>query len=219
MKAPGESFEISCLFLSFLHYLLKKCVYVSCNLKTSLKIHKKNKNHFKKITVSRQFSIREIGNFDTDQLRDMGRIQWWVPCVLTMACRPSLPAAIDADFTGVNIAFSNDVHACMNEKSPCICWDFVRVFFFFFIYFVCLVVCWSATWVPRVFSYRCIHTCMYIFGHNKLIVRFSLPTASILLPLPRFFLLALFGKYEYCSDVPVFYQKSYGLPIGKFRST
>ena len=61
------------------------------------------------------------------------------------------------------------------------------VFLFLFIYFVCLVVCWSATWVPRVFSYRCIHRCMYIFGHNKLIVRFSLPTASILLPLPRFF--------------------------------
>ena len=32
--------------------------------------------HFKKITVSRQFSLREIGNFGTDQLRDMGRIQW-----------------------------------------------------------------------------------------------------------------------------------------------
>ena len=35
---------------------------ISCYLKTSLKIHKKE-NHFKKITVSGQFSIREIGNF------------------------------------------------------------------------------------------------------------------------------------------------------------
>ena len=28
-----------------------------------------------------------------------------------------------------------------------------------------------------------------------------------------------FRKYEYLSDVPVFSKKSYGLPIGKFRST
>ena len=51
-------------------------MYSSCYLKTSLKIHEKKKNHFKKITVSRQFSFREIGNFGTDQLRDMDRIQW-----------------------------------------------------------------------------------------------------------------------------------------------
>ena len=40
------------------------------------KIHEKKKNHFKKMTVSHQFSINEIGNFGTDQLRDMDRIQW-----------------------------------------------------------------------------------------------------------------------------------------------
>ena len=45
-------------------------MYISCYLKTSLKIHEKKKNHFKKITASRQFPIREIGNFGTDQLRD-----------------------------------------------------------------------------------------------------------------------------------------------------
>ena len=37
---------------------------------------KEEKKHVKKITVSLQFSICEIGNFGTDQLRDMGRIQW-----------------------------------------------------------------------------------------------------------------------------------------------
>ena len=37
------------------------CVYF-LQFRTSLKIHEK-RIHFKKITVSRQFSIREIGNF------------------------------------------------------------------------------------------------------------------------------------------------------------
>ena len=45
-------------------------MHISCHLKTSLKIHEKKKeNHFKKITVSCQFSVRKIGNFGTDQLK------------------------------------------------------------------------------------------------------------------------------------------------------
>ena len=42
-------------------------MYISCNLKTSLKIHEKKKNHVKKITVSRQFSVRKIGNFGMER--------------------------------------------------------------------------------------------------------------------------------------------------------
>ena len=83
MKAPSESFKISrhfffffFFFFSFLHYLLKiMCVYC-LPFKNIFKDSRKEKNHFKKVTVSRQFSIREIGSFGTDQLRDMGRIQW-----------------------------------------------------------------------------------------------------------------------------------------------
>ena len=76
MKAPGESFKISCQFVCFfIFFITENNVYISCHLKTSLKIHEKKKNHCKKITVSRQFSIRDIGYFGTDQLRDMGRIQ------------------------------------------------------------------------------------------------------------------------------------------------
>ena len=61
---------------AFLHFLLKiMCVYFLL-FKNIFKDSGKDKNHFKKITVSRQFSICEIGNFGTDQLRDIGRIQW-----------------------------------------------------------------------------------------------------------------------------------------------
>ena len=50
-------------------------MYICCYLKTSLKIHekKKKKKYFEKITVSRQFSMCEISNFDTDHLKDMGQ--------------------------------------------------------------------------------------------------------------------------------------------------
>ena len=55
------------------------CVYF-LPFKTSLKIQEKKKKKKKKkkkeITVSREFSIREISNFGTGQLRDMGGIQW-----------------------------------------------------------------------------------------------------------------------------------------------
>ena len=45
-------------------------MYISGYLKASLTIHKKKKKsiYFKKITVSRQFSNLEIGNFGTDRL-------------------------------------------------------------------------------------------------------------------------------------------------------
>ena len=82
MKAPGESFKISrpffCFFLFFFFSFLLKimCVYF-LEIKNIFKDSQKEKKiHVKKITVSRQFSFCEIGNFGTDQLRDMGRIQW-----------------------------------------------------------------------------------------------------------------------------------------------
>ena len=59
----------------------------------------------KKIIVSRQFSIHMIGNFGTDQLRDMGRIQWWVSCMLTIGVQ-------------ANVAFGNTVHAWINLERP-----------------------------------------------------------------------------------------------------
>ena len=117
MKAPAESFKISrqffcCCFLLlffcccccffFLHFfffffffffLLKiMCVYFLQfqNIFKDSQKEKKKKKHFKKITVSRQFSISEIGNFGTDQLRDTGRIQWWVPCVLTIGVQANV---------------------------------------------------------------------------------------------------------------------------------
>ena len=59
------------------HYLLKiMCVYFLPFINIFKDSRTEKKNHFKKINVSRQFSIREIGNFGTDQLKDMGRIQW-----------------------------------------------------------------------------------------------------------------------------------------------
>ena len=76
MKAPGDSFKISRHFVfHFCIFLLRiTCVY-SLLFKIIFQDSRKEINHFKKITVSRQVSIREIGNFGTDQLRDTGRIQ------------------------------------------------------------------------------------------------------------------------------------------------
>ena len=87
MKTPAESFKISrqffCFFFFFFFFFffifafLLKIMYLCFLLfKKIFKVSRKEKNHFTKITVSRQFSIREIGNFGTDQLRDRGRIQW-----------------------------------------------------------------------------------------------------------------------------------------------
>ena len=87
MQAPGESFKISgffffffsffFFFLFFFHYLLKiMCVYFLPFKNIFKASRKEKKNHYKEITVSCQFSIRKIGNFGTDQLRDIGRIQW-----------------------------------------------------------------------------------------------------------------------------------------------
>ena len=76
--------------LHFLHFLLKiMCVYF-LPFKNIFKDLRKEKNHFKKITVFRQFSNCEISNFGTDQLRDMGRIQWWVSCVLTIGVQANV---------------------------------------------------------------------------------------------------------------------------------
>ena len=45
-------------------------------------------------------------NFGTDQLRDMGKIQRWVSCVLTTDVQANLPA--------VSVAYGNIGHARMN---------------------------------------------------------------------------------------------------------
>ena len=65
------------------------CVYFS-PFKSIFKDSRKEKYHFKKITVSRQFSIRETGNFGMDQLRDMGRIEWWDSCMLTIGVQANI---------------------------------------------------------------------------------------------------------------------------------
>ena len=74
---------VSFFFFNFTFLLKIKCVYFFL-FKNIFKDSQKEKNHFKKITISRQLSIREIGNFGMDQLRYMGRIQWWVSCLLTV---------------------------------------------------------------------------------------------------------------------------------------
>ena len=87
-----EKYSKSIFFFHFCIIYWKECMYISCQIKTSLKIHeKKKKHHFKKITVSRQFSVREIGNFGMDQLRDMGRIHCqWVSCVLNIGVQANI---------------------------------------------------------------------------------------------------------------------------------
>ena len=79
MKALGESFKISYqfvfIFALFIENNVCYCILLSI-LKHLKRFMKRKKNHFKKITVSCQFSICKISNFGMDQLRDMGRIQW-----------------------------------------------------------------------------------------------------------------------------------------------
>ena len=58
--------------------------------KNVFKDSQKEKNPLIKITVSRLFSFREIGNFGTDQLRDMGKIQWRVSCVSTIGVQANV---------------------------------------------------------------------------------------------------------------------------------
>ena len=60
----------------FFHF----CVIYFLPFQNIFKDSQKKKDHFKKITVSRQFSVCEIGNFGRYQLRDMGRIQWFHVC-------------------------------------------------------------------------------------------------------------------------------------------
>ena len=66
------------------------CIF--SHLKTSFKDSrkKKKKSFLENNYISRQFSYREISNFGTDQLRDMGRIQWWVSCVLTIGVQANV---------------------------------------------------------------------------------------------------------------------------------